>query len=347
MNSLEIVDISSVEHSQWHSLLEASPVSSWFQTPDAYSFYLELSKINSNSVFQPFGCAVLESGRLTGLLICYIQSDGCRLKSFASRRAIIQGGPLLSPNISVEALQLLLKSSVKLLGNNVIYIEIRNFDDYSRWHDSFLAAGFDYNPHYNFHVPLPNPKYSKDLSRNIREAIQDGVTVVEHPTDSQFVQFYNILSQLYYTKIHKPLPPLEFFELLRHQPHVLTCVVLAPSNGSVNTSILYSSSVIGGFIGPYTAGTLYDMYSCGLTNVPRRWHPSEIITDFALRKASELGCQYFDFMGAGAPDDGGYGVRDFKAKFGGTLLTHGRYLYICKPLLYRLGKFVISHHLLR
>lgn len=30
-------------------------------------------------------------------------------------------------------------------------------------------------------------------------------------------------------------------------------------------------------------------------------------------------------MGAGVPNDGGYGVRDFKAKFGGELVEYGRF----------------------
>ena len=32
-----------------------------------------------------------------------------------------------------------------------------------------------------------------------------------------------------------------------------------------------------------------------------------------------------------------YGVRDFKAKFGGQEVEHGRFLYISKPLLYKFG----------
>jgi lipid II:glycine glycyltransferase (peptidoglycan interpeptide bridge formation enzyme) len=41
-------------------------------------------------------------------------------------------------------------------------------------------------------------------------------------------------------------------------------------------------------------------------------------------------------MGAGKPDEA-YGVRDFKAKFGGKLVEHGRFLFVCKPLLYKIG----------
>ena len=47
-------------------------------------------------------------------------------------------------------------------------------------------------------------------------------------------------------------------------------------------------------------------------------------------------------MGAGAPGDGGYGVRDFKAKFGGELVEYGRFKYVCNPVLYAIGKLGVA-----
>ena len=46
-------------------------------------------------------------------------------------------------------------------------------------------------------------------------------------------------------------------------------------------------------------------------------------------------------MGAGKPDDH-YGVRDFKQEFGGKLVEHGRYKYINKPLLYKIGEIGVK-----
>ena len=43
-------------------------------------------------------------------------------------------------------------------------------------------------------------------------------------------------------------------------------------------------------------------------------------------------------MGAGTPD-AAYGVREFKAKFGGKEVEHGRFICVTKPLLYQIGKF--------
>jgi lipid II:glycine glycyltransferase (peptidoglycan interpeptide bridge formation enzyme) len=47
-------------------------------------------------------------------------------------------------------------------------------------------------------------------------------------------------------------------------------------------------------------------------------------------------------MGAGKPDDGGYGVRDFKLKFGGELVELGRYIHVCNRLLFAVGKYGVK-----
>jgi lipid II:glycine glycyltransferase (peptidoglycan interpeptide bridge formation enzyme) len=46
-------------------------------------------------------------------------------------------------------------------------------------------------------------------------------------------------------------------------------------------------------------------------------------------------------MGAGKPDES-YGVRDFKAKFGGQLVEHGRFQIVLSPLLYEIGKMGVK-----
>ena len=62
----------------------------------------------------------------------------------------------------------------------------------------------------------------------------------------------------------------------------------------------------------------------------------------AICYAANHGFPRFDFMGAGKPDDGGYGVRDFKLKFGGELVEHGRFVHVCHPLLFGLGKCAVK-----
>ena len=66
-------------------------------------------------------------------------------------------------------------------------------------------------------------------------------------------------------------------------------------------------------------------------------YPSVMATWAGIQYAKEHGCMRYDMMGAGEPGVP-YGVRDFKAEFGGELVEHGRFLCVCKPWLYKIGK---------
>jgi lipid II:glycine glycyltransferase (peptidoglycan interpeptide bridge formation enzyme) len=61
----------------------------------------------------------------------------------------------------------------------------------------------------------------------------------------------------------------------------------------------------------------------------------------AIRYAADNGFDRYDMMGAGSPKED-YGVRDFKAQFGGTLVEHGRFLHINNQIIYYLGKHVLK-----
>ena len=87
---------------------------------------------------------------------------------------------------------------------------------------------------------------------------------------------------------------------------------------------------------------LYEMYACGKDGVYRNIFPSELATYAGLQFAAEHGMPRFDMMGAGKPDDGGYGVRDFKLKFGGELKELGRNKFVCRRFLYGIGKLGVK-----
>ena len=69
--------------------------------------------------------------------------------------------------------------------------------------------------------------------------------------------------------------------------------------------------------------------------------PSTLATYAGMAYAAEHHLPLFDMMGAGKPEES-YGVRDFKAKFGGELVEHGRYLCVCQKWLYQIGKWGVS-----
>ena len=326
----KIVDSRDVDVVAWASLAQTSSVTSWFQTKEAYCFF------GSLSFLEAFAYGVEKDDLLKGVVVGYVQKDGGGIKQFLSRRAIVLGGPLLADDIEKEGLALLLGTLKSNLKKKAIYIETRNFCDYSRWKNTFMAHGFDYEPHYDIYVDTSTKEQieqnlGKSRKRDIRVSFRDGANMIVQPSKEQVAEYYLVLSELYKTKVKTPLFPLEFFEKL------------SELDTSAFLLVEYGGKIVGGTVCVGLPGkALYEMYACGEDGIHKNIFPSEMATYAGLQYAAENGYPIFDMMGAGKPDDGGYGVRDFKLKFGGALLELGRYRHVCKPILFQVGKWGVK-----
>ena len=337
---------------QWQALIDRSPYATWFQTPEAYEFYA-----SNPEEMTPFAYAVAEDSsspyrlialspyRLKALCVGYITKEKSALKQYFTRRAIIIGGPLLAEDATAEEIAALL-NAVKHLPYRLIassphcltkpiYIETRNFHDYSKWRNIFEANGFAYQPHMNFHVDtssveVVDKNLGKSRKRDIRTTIRDGVKPVMQPTIEQVREYYQILHTLYTTKVKTPLFSWHFFEQLYQTPHARFILTE------------YQGRIIGGTVCvELHSRALYEWFACGEDGVYDHIYPSCYATYLGIKYSAESGCKIFDMMGAGKPDEA-YGVRDFKAKFGGELVEHGRFLCVRKPLLYWIGKMGVK-----
>ena len=320
---------SEINLSQWQELVAQSPNSSYFQTPECYHFFESLSFL------KPFIFGVSENNRLVGVLSGYIISDGNILKRFLSRRAIVCGGALLGTDISDKALKQMLLTAGNKLKRKAIYLEIRNYTDYSEKKGVFESTGFNYSPHLNFHVPTPDPEFVlKNLSttrrREIKLSVKAGAVWSESRDSGDLKTYYKILTDLYKTKVRTPLYPIEFFEKL-----------IQNKNGKLFIVKLNEKIIGGSVCAVLPDRIIYEWFVCGLDGETKNVYPSTLATWAAIEFASTNGYGCFDMMGAGKPD-AGYGVREFKSKFGGKLVENGRFLRISNPFLYRIGKMAVS-----
>jgi lipid II:glycine glycyltransferase (peptidoglycan interpeptide bridge formation enzyme) len=138
-------------------------------------------------------------------------------------------------------------------------------------------------------------------------------------------EYYQVLRNLYETKVKTPLFPESFFQTLAK--HSDARFLLTELNGKI----------IGGTVCVAQEGKcLYEWFACGEDGVYPHVFPSCYATYAGIKYAAEHDMPRFDMMGAGKSDEA-YGVRDFKEKFGGKKVEHGRFLCIKKPLLYRIG----------
>jgi len=320
---------SEIDQAQWQELVVQSPTSSFFQTPESYHFFESLSFL------KPFVFGVSENNKLVGILSGYIISDGNIITRFFSRRAIVCGGTLLDANISENALNKLLLMAEMTLKRQSIYLEIRNYNNYSTYKSIFESVGFTYSPHLNFHVKTNDVETARmSLSttrrREIKLSAKSGTVWCESKNIEDIRKYYVILQVLYKTKVKTPLYPLEFFENL-----------IQNSNGKF-FSVKLNDKIIGGSVCVILPNrTLYEWFVCGLDGQFKNIYPSTIATWAAIEYASSNGYSCFDMMGAGKPEEG-YGVREFKSKFGGELVENGRFIHISNPFLFKIGKVAVG-----
>lgn len=322
---VKILTYHEIDIQQWQELIENSATATWFQTPEAYQFY-----VANKEEMIPFAIGVEEDGHLTGVIVGYTTQERNPIQQLLTCRSIIIGGPLLDEHISNDALSALLLAA-KRVTQNSIYVETRNFHNYSHWRDLFEACGFLYQPHYDIHVHCnATHTMSEQRQRQVKKAIKNGATIVQASSEEEIKDWYKILHKLYRTKVRTPLFS-EAFYLSFYRQKIGKYLL-----------VKFENKVIGGMMCPIFAGnTIYEWYVCGMDEEYKDLYPSVMATYAAIEYAKINNLPLFDFMGAGKPNVP-YGVREFKMEFGGELVEHGRFLCVRKTLLYKIGELEVK-----
>lgn len=321
---MKLVTNTEVNKEDWTDILKKSKYSSPFHTAEFYDFFNSQSNISAQ-VF-----AIEENGVYKSLAVVTIYSEQ-GIKGFFSRRGIIYGGPLLTDD-SEGYLTPLIEGIKNHLSKELIYLEIRNYFDYSMFKKPYSELGFKYIPWLNFNltvesIEIMKKKMSNSRLRQIKKAIKNGVIWKEAKAKDDIKAFYEILKELYKRKVKKPLMPFEFF------------LDFFKQDIGKYLLVYHNEKVIGGIMCPLMPNkTIYEFYVCGLDNEYRDFYPSVMATWAAMEYACENNLSNFDFMGAGKPDED-YGVREFKSRFGGDQVEYGRFINIFKPTLYKFGSF--------
>lgn len=331
-----------IDPQQWQALIDRSPYATWFQTKEAYEFYASLPE-----EMTPFAVAIQRTNKLVAVCVGYITQAKNKLVQCLTRRAIIIGGPVIDEDATAEEITALLNAVKKLqrsdlqpkgrstakrsTGLSPIYIETRNFHDYSRWKEVFQNAGFAYQPHYDIHVHCnATHTMSEQRIRQVKKAVKNGTEIFEAQSEQEIRDWYQILQQLYREKVRTPLFSEEFFLRFYRE------------NRGIYILVKFQGKVIGGMMCPILNNkAIYEWYVCGLDEEYRELYPSVMATYAAIEYAKANCLPLFDFMGAGKPNVP-YGVRDFKMEFGSELVEHGRFLCVRKPLLYKIGELGVK-----
>jgi hypothetical protein len=229
-----------------------------------------------------------------------------------------------------EALDLLLRAYQRGRSRTALFTEIRNVVDPERLAPTLAGRGFTHQPHLNFLVDLTLSEealragVASSALRNVRKARRLGVTVEEAADRVQLAAGHEVLREVY-DRIRVPLPRRSLFESAHR--------LLTP----LGRFRVLLASVESRVIGVLTLLRFRDVLTYWYTGTLRadaRYRAADLLVWHAIQLGRAEGCRVLDFGGAGRPAEP-YGVRDFKAKYGGCLVNHGRDLWVPSPMRLR------------
>lgn len=282
---------------------------------------------------------------LTSAMLVHL-SGNPGLSRWLTTKAIIWHGPVWTGAPDPAILAAMLEELRKQLPANTLYTQFRNQTAGIELNTAFSEAGYRFADRLNLITPIHDKEAAwKALSpsrrREIRQSIANGLVLETKPDDHQVKAFYGILRELYKTKVYKPLPRAEVF--IRFAQGIRSGDI-----PGIMILCIFNGRVVGGMAAPISPGsTIYEYYICGLDETlrPRNIFPSVMATWGVMEEGQRLGCKNFDFMGMGIPHRS-YGVREFKARFGGNWINPGRWnrihnlpLYLMAELAYNIFFF--------
>lgn len=317
-----------IDTSVWRDFVYNHPNGNIFQTPEMFEIY---SKTKN---YEPVLVTIGDNNNILGLILGVIQKEKY-LGNFTSRSIII-GGPLVKDNDSI-ILQDLLKKYNKKIKNKAIYSQFRNIFDTSAQKEVFLRNGYIYEEHLDIIHDLTKPeeeqwsKISRDKKKCIKNANRN-LLIRDITNDSQKIDEIYFLLKKVYNRIKLPLPDISLFkntfEILRKKSIIrIFAAFLADQLVGVRIVLCYKKLI-------------YDWYA-GSDDKYLVYRPNDILPWEVMRWGSQNGYEVFDFGGAGKPNKA-YGVRDYKLKFGGTLVNYGRYEAIHQPIKMSFAKTVFK-----
>jgi len=254
-------------------------------------------------------------------------------------RSIVYGSVLYSSgNEGIEAVDLLISTYIHEANKKPLFTELRNLTDLTEIQPLLSKQGFQYEDHLNYLINLDKPveaifnSIGSRTRKTLRHSFNKESVIIEEINEKEELELcYNLIRQTY-LGARVPLADSSLFDAAFDILYPLgmirfTSARVNKSIASTSVELLYKKAIYGWYGGTDRSLSSYS--------------PNEILTWNILKWGAENGFELYDFGGAGKPGKK-YGVRDFKAKFGGELVCYGRNTCVHKPLLFKLSKIGYS-----
>jgi len=319
-----ITDPKQVNENKWNDFVKNHPDGNIFHTPEFVMLYQASAK------YEPLVLFCLNEGKIIGLLVSVIQREYSGFIGFFSSRIIVWGGPLVNDN-NADITSLILSEFDKICNKKAIYSQFRNMWNVNSKQEIFKKHGYVFEEHLDILFDLSkgqellwkeiHPTRRKQINRGIKRGIKTIITDKLKNEDLKIC--YSILKKVY-KEAKLPFPDIQYFN---------NATSIFQEKGYFNAALAYFQNEIIGFrFFLCYNGLIYDWYA-GSRKEHYNKYPNDILPWEILKWGSENGYKTFDFGGAGKPGIS-YGVRDYKIKFGGTLVNYGRYKKVYKPILF-------------
>jgi hypothetical protein len=326
--SLQIIQTLPID--QWRAFVDENPTGNIFHTPEIFEVYT-----HTNGFFPELWAAVDNDQILALLTPVHISLQDGLLRRLTTR-TVVYGSVLSLPNQKGErALRHLLQEYKKTSGRKSLFTEMRNISPLGQLLSSLVDEGFAYEEHLNYLINLNRPvdaifkSIGKRTQKNIRKGTNKALVKIEQITQkSELMDCYRLLDMTY-RAAHVPLADFSMFEaafdILGSKGMIIFSIAKVGNEAAATSVELLYKDVLYGWYG-------------GMDRKFASYMPNELLMWHILSWGAENGFKQYDFGGAGKPDEE-YGVRDFKAKFGGDLVSFGRNIWVPYPALMSLSKF--------
>ena len=314
----------------WRDVVDRHPQGNIFHTPEMFQVFTR-----TKGHLPTLWATVDGSGDPLALLLPVQMTLMGGLLRRLTTRAIVYGGVLCaSGHEGEEALAALLRVYKRKAKHSALFTELRNLSDLSTVQPVLQVGGFTYEDHLDYLIRLGRPvdeimeSIGARTRKNIRRGLRHNDVVIEEVKEpGQIPLCYDLLRQTY-ASAHVPLADCSLFEAafdVLYPKGMIRFVLARVGDAYVGASVelLYKRIVYGWYGGVDRAYT--------------RYSPNDLLTWHILQWSAEHGYWTYDFGGAGKPDEE-YGVRDFKAKFGGDLVCYGRNTWVHAPVLFGMSR---------
>lgn len=315
--------VQSLPEADWRHFVAEHPGSNIFHTPEMFQVFAR-AKGHQAALW----ATTDEGGQVLALMLPVQITLAGGLARRLTTRAVAYGSVLCDPSpAGKEALRVLLRTYVQEIGRGVLFTELRNLSDLSPVQPVLDDCGFVYEDHLNYLIDVGRPVeeimqgIGARTRKNIRRGLRHGEVAIEEITErEQVARCYDLLRQTY-AAAQVPLTDSSLFEAafeILYPQGMIRFVLARVGDAYVGTSVelLYKDVVYGWYGGVDRAYT--------------RYNPNELLMWNILEWSAQNRYRTYDFGGAGKLEEE-YGVRDFKAKFGGELVCYGRNMFVHAP----------------